>query len=153
MRARANPGALAKVRALMAAGSAAAVDDPEELHAAGLPRALPGGLASDAIHQRAKLLWYTLQQRQHSNSGSGSTATVAASAAMVAEATLACRRVHAMRTTTWRHDLCYLPFCSTRAPFRLLCSAQQHRSSDSSLPQIPSCGARAGDRVSARAVM
>ena len=152
MRARANPGALAKVRALMAAGSAAAVDDPEELHAAGLPRALPGGLASDAIHQRAKLLWYRLQQRQHSNSGSGSTATVAASAAMVAEAALACRRVHAMRTTTWRHDLCYLPFCSS-APFRLLCSAQQHRSSDSSLPQIPSCGARAGDRVSARAVM
>ena len=73
MRARANPGALAKVRALMAAGSAAAVDDPEELHAAGLPRALPGGLASDAIHQRAKLLWYTLQQRQHSNSGSVSS--------------------------------------------------------------------------------
>ena len=55
-RARANPGALAKVRALIEAGSAAAVDDPEELHDAGIPRDLPGGLAAVAIHHRAELL-------------------------------------------------------------------------------------------------
>ena len=43
-------------RALLEAGSAAAVEDLEELYDAGLPRGLPGGLAALAISQRAELI-------------------------------------------------------------------------------------------------
>ena len=48
-----TPGAFATARSLLEAGSAAAVDNVEELYEIGLPRDLPGGLAAVAIaHKR-----------------------------------------------------------------------------------------------------
>jgi hypothetical protein len=46
----ANPMALGKVKAMLEAGPAGAVEDVDALVAIGLPRDLPGGLARVAIH-------------------------------------------------------------------------------------------------------
>ena len=51
-----NPEARRDFCALMEEGPAAAVDDVEELYAAGLPRGLPGNLHSVALDHRVELL-------------------------------------------------------------------------------------------------
>ena len=53
---RAHPEALVGVNLLLCAGPAGAVDNVEELYAAGLPRGLSGGLAGVAINHRHHLL-------------------------------------------------------------------------------------------------
>ena len=52
----ANTTALGKVKALLEAGPAGAVEDVDALVAIGLPRDLPGGLARVAIHSREEFV-------------------------------------------------------------------------------------------------
>ena len=62
-RAHANPAGLSRAVELLKAGPAAAVDNVEELYAAGLPVGLPGGLSTLAVSQREELMGRVMQQR------------------------------------------------------------------------------------------
>ena len=56
LKSAAAPTQLAQARALLAQGPAGAVENVDELYAAGLPMGLPGGLTTLALHQREALI-------------------------------------------------------------------------------------------------
>ena len=66
--AKVAPDALSRVNAALVAGPASAVDDVDELYAAGLPEGLPGNLHHVASVARAELLEHrarvTLKKRE-----------------------------------------------------------------------------------------